>query len=67
MDSRASDDGHVLPYRIVPPAGWEWLTPIYDALCSVFGYGRFFHRWLSIGAFRPQSVGRWRSNHAFIG
>lgn len=30
----------------VPPAGFRFLTPIYDALCAVLGFGAGFRRWL---------------------
>ncbi len=33
-------------YRILPPAGWHFLTPIYDLLCSVSGFGTSCKRWV---------------------
>ncbi len=33
-------------YRILPPAGWRILTPIYDPLCSVLGFGKSCKRWV---------------------
>ena len=33
-------------HRGVPPMGLRFLTPVYDALCAVAGFGTGFRRWL---------------------
>ena len=33
-------------YPILPAAGWNILTPVYDFLCSAVGLGKRFKRWL---------------------
>jgi ubiquinone/menaquinone biosynthesis C-methylase UbiE len=39
----------------VPPAGFRFLTPIYDALCAVLGFGAGFRRWLlELAQLRPE-------------
>ncbi len=33
-------------YPILPAAGWNVLTPVYDFLCSAVGLGKRFKQWL---------------------